>query len=388
MAELSSQIWTVDTYDEGQEFFHNKGWTDGLPVVLPTKEKVEEFLGAAGLAPDEVIGEIPERNRVITAEKAAINAVMAGCRADYFPVVVAAVRGVTAPEFEFNHLASMGSPWPVLIISGPAVTRLDLNHQAWMLGPSARANAAIGRAFSLILWNLAELRPTGVQRGTYGNPLRWNSGLIAEDPSIPNGESLREYLGHSRQESTVTVFSNCGTFTQPWIMKPDITETLQGIADAIVGGSGNFNRGVYTIVLAPPIVDRIKGSGMSLDDARTWLKEHTGRSLASLKRRGFPPAGDAHRLWGTKTAGEAGNTFYDNIVHGVTATEDHDTFIKLFGENPGMDELIFSESQLGRENDIYFVTAGADASYGCIVLSEYDVSTNPVTVPIHFPGSE
>lgn len=383
MTELTAKKWTVDSYDEGQELLHNKGWTDGLPVVLPTTSKVTALLEAAGLAPDEVIGEIPERNRVITAEKAAINAVMAGCLPEHFPVVVAAVRGVTAPEFEFNHLASMGSPWPVLIVSGPIVKELDLNHREWMLGPGGRANAAIGRAFSLILWNLAELKPTGVQRGTYGNPFRWNSGLVPEDPTIPPEDSIRVHLGFDAAQSTVTVFSNCGSFTQPWIMKPDITDTLNGIADAIVGGSGNFNRGVYTILLAPPIVDRIKGAGMTLDDARAWLKEHTGRSLASLKRRGFPPAGDAHRLWGTKTGGDTGDAFHDDIVNAVTAPEDRDVFVKLFEENPGMDELIFSESQRSRENDIYFVTAGADASYGVIVISEYDVSTNPVTVPIN-----
>lgn len=382
MTELEAKVWTVDSYDEGVELLHNKGWTDGLPVVLPTAQKVAALLEAAGLAPGEVIGEIPERNRVITAEKAAINAVMAGCLPEHFPVVVAAVRGVTAPEFEFNHLASMGSPWPVLIVSGPVVEELDLNHREWMLGPGGRANAAIGRAFSLILWNLAELKPSGVQRGTYGNPFRWNSGLVAEDPATPPGDSLREYLGFDAAQSTVTVFSNCGSFTQPWIMKPDITETLHGIADAIVGGSGNFNRGVYTILLAPPIVDRIKGAGMTLEDARAWLKENTGRSLASLKRRGFPPAGEAHRLWGTATDGDTGDAFRDNIVNAVTAPGDRDVFIKLFGENPGMDDLIFSESQRNRTNDIYFVTAGADASYGCIVISEYDVSTDPVTVPI------
>lgn len=382
MSELTAKTWSANTYEEAQELFQSKGWTDGLPVVLPTAERVEQFLAHAELNPGEVIGEIPERNRVITAEKAAINAVMAGCRPEHFPVVVAAVRGVCAPEFEFNHLASMGSPWPVLIVSGPVVQELDLNHKEWMLGPGGRANATIGRAFSLILWNLAELKPTGVQRGTYGNPFRWNSGLIAEDPTAPAGDSLREYLGYGKDDSVVTVFSNCGSFTQPWIMKPDITETLQGIADAIVGGSGNFNRGVYTIVLAPPIVDRIKGAGMSLEDARQWLLANTGRTLASLKYRGFPPAGDAHRLWATDSGIDTGDSFKDDIVNGVVAPGDADTFITLFAPNPEFDEHIFSESQRTRENDIYFVTAGADASYGCLVISEYDVSTNPVTVPI------
>lgn len=382
MALLSAEEITVDSYDEGIEYFYEKGWTDGFPVILPTPDKVQRFLDAVGLEPGAVIGDVRERHRVITAENAAINAVMAGCKPEYFPVVVAAIRAVTAPEFEFNHLASMGSPWPVLIVSGRVVKDLGLHHGGWMLGPSSRVNSTIGRAFSLALWNCAELRPSGIQRGTYGNPLRWSSGVIAEDPGVAASESLRVHLGFDEGDSTVTAISNCGSFTQPWVMKPDPVETLQALADAIVAGSGNFNRGAYTILMAPPIVERMHSAGWTFDDIREWLFENTGRSLASLKRRGFPPAGDAHRLWATDPSHASGSTFEDRVTAGAVDLEDDEVFIKIFRDNGDCDRLIWSESQRTRTNDIFLVMSGAEVSYGCIVLPEYDVSTDPVTVRI------
>lgn len=382
MTSLTSDRWSVDSYEKGLELFFDKGWTDGLPVVLPTPAKVSEFLEQVGLGPDDIVGSIPERNRELTAEKVAINAVMAGCRKEHFPVVIAAVEAVTSPQFEFNHLASMGSPTPMVVVSGPVVEELELNHQGWMLGPGSRANATIGRALSLVLWNCAELRPSGIQRGTYGNPLRWTSGFIAENPNVPQGSSLREHLGFSRDDSTVTVHSNCGSFTQVWTMKPDIEETLHAVADALVAGSGNFNRGVYMLLLAPPIAHRFAEAGWSFADIRTWLKQNSGRTLAQLKRRGFPPAGEAHRRWGSDPHAATGNPVEDAITAGVIAPEDDERFIHLFAPNGELDSLIWSESQLTRDSDVRIVLAGADVAYGVVVIPEYDVSTTPVTVKI------
>lgn len=382
MATPSATGWNVDSYEEGLELFYEQGWTDGLPVILPTPEKVASFLDYCGLAPDDVVGSIPERNRELTAEKVATNAVMAGCRKEYLPVVIAAAKGVTSPQFEFNHLASMGSPTPTLVVSGPIVKELGFNHGGWLLGPGSRVNASIGRALSLLLWNCAELRPAGIQRGTYGNPLRWASGCVAEDPDPPEPPSLRQYLGFPASDSTVTVHSNCGTYTQVWTMKSDVHDTLNAISDALVAGSGNFNRGVYIVLVAPPIVRRFARAGWKLSDIRQWLISNSGRSLADLKKRGFPPAGEAHRLWRSHGHVPTGDTTKDSIASGVVASGDETQFIKLFEPNGALDELIWSHSQLSRETDVYLVTAGADVAYGCIVMPEYDVSTAPVTVKI------
>ncbi len=382
MAALSSARWPVETYEQGVELFYEKGWTDGLPVVLPTSENVQAFLEHVQLEPTEVVGRIPERNRELTAEKVAVNAVMAGCKKEYFPVVLAAVKAVTSPKFEFNHLASMGSPTPILIVSGPIVRELGFNSEGWVLGPGSRVNASIGRALSLVLWNCAELRPSGILRGTYGNPLRWVSGCIAEDAESSGEVSLREYLGFQAADSTVTVHSNVGAFTQVWTMKPDIQDTLRALADALVAGSGNFNRGVYVVMVAPSIVRRFAQAGWALRDVREWLLTNCGRSLAQLKERGFPPAGDAHGLWGSDPHADSGDSVRDSIAAGAIAEGDEERFVHLFASNAELDKLVWSDSQLTRESDVYLVTAGADVSYGCVVLPEYDVSTTPVTVKI------
>src|ERR1051325_4621740 len=97
------------------------------------------------------------------------------------PVLVAAVEGLADPAFKFNHLASIGSPWPMVIVSGPIVRSLDMHHGRFLFGSGNRANATIGRAISLLLWNIGELRPDAIQRGSLGNPSRY-SLCIAENP--------------------------------------------------------------------------------------------------------------------------------------------------------------------------------------------------------------
>src|SRR5437867_920995 len=110
--ELRSE--QIDVADEraAMEYAWEHGWTDGLPIVAPTPERVATFLDYAKLAPDALIGEYRVRNRGITAEKVAINAVMAGCKPEYLPVVIAAIEAVTDPVFKLNHIASTSSPWP------------------------------------------------------------------------------------------------------------------------------------------------------------------------------------------------------------------------------------------------------------------------------------
>ena len=179
---LISAAYELGSAFEAIEFCFEQGWTDGLPVVPPTESAVRAFLDRSGLEPDQVLGVIPERDRAVTAEKLAINAVMAGCKPEYMPVLVAAVEALTDPAFKFNHLASLGSPWPLMILSGPIVRTLGVNYGPWVIGAGCRPNATIGRALSLVVWNCAEGRIGGIQRGSYGHPGRFNSLCIGEDP--------------------------------------------------------------------------------------------------------------------------------------------------------------------------------------------------------------
>jgi len=148
-APLSAEQIDVEDVYQAIELYYERGWTDGLPVVPPTEKRVRAFLDAAGLAPDDVLGEIPERDRVLRAELLAINAVMAGCRPEYMPILVAATEAITDPAFKFNHMASLGSPWPVFVVNGPMARTLGFNSGLYLFGPTTRANATTSRAVAV-----------------------------------------------------------------------------------------------------------------------------------------------------------------------------------------------------------------------------------------------
>ena len=210
--QLTSKRIEVADALECIEHFYRENMTDGLPVVPPTEERVQQFIAAVNMQPDTEIANIAERAARITAEKLAINAVMAGCLPEYMPVLVAAVEALADPLFKFNHLASLGSPWPMVIVSGPMVRTLGMNHGRYVFGSGNRANATIGRAISLLLWNCCELRPDAIQRGDLGNAHRY-SICIAENPDTA-WQGLNEWEGFSRETSTVTVSSGA-IITQP-----------------------------------------------------------------------------------------------------------------------------------------------------------------------------
>src|SRR5579859_4380610 len=144
---LTSRRIVLDDPAEAIEYFYQQGWTDGLPVVPPTPKRVSEFLEFSGNLPGDILGMIPARNRVITAEKVAINAVMAGCLPNYMPVIVAAIEAMSQEVFNLHGIsATTGGTAPLLIVNGPAVQQLNINFGVNCFGPGVRANATIGRA--------------------------------------------------------------------------------------------------------------------------------------------------------------------------------------------------------------------------------------------------
>ena len=158
MTSTTTAAW--DNVFEAVEALYELGWTDGLPVLPPTADKVAEFLAAAGRDGSEVVGELPERRREITAEKVAANAVMAGCRPEYMPVVLAAAQAMLAPEFNLvGPSSSMGGAATLVIVNGPIVQELGINARNNLFGPGNRANSTIGRAMRLILMNACAAIP-------------------------------------------------------------------------------------------------------------------------------------------------------------------------------------------------------------------------------------
>src|SRR2546425_8419612 len=169
-----------------QDYYEARGWTDGLPVVPATEDLVWEMLGTFGQNPAHVLGVIQPRNARVTLEKIAVNAVMAGCRPEHFPVVVAAVRAILQPEFNVAGCqATTGGAAPVIIVNGPVARQVHINGDSGCFGPGYRANAAIGRALRLVIRNVAGLISGGMDKATLATPGRCSFCFAANETRSP-----------------------------------------------------------------------------------------------------------------------------------------------------------------------------------------------------------
>jgi len=185
-------------------------WTDGLPVVPPTEVRVVRMLEGTRRSPQEVVAVIPPNQVPCTVEKAAINAVMAGCKPEYLPVVLAAVEAACMDEFCLHGvLATTYFSGPVVIVNGPVGKTIGMNSGINAFGQGNRANATIGRALQLIVRNVGGGRPGEIDRATFGNPGKYTF-CFAEDESGSPWESLSVARGFSEGASTVTLFAGDG----------------------------------------------------------------------------------------------------------------------------------------------------------------------------------
>ena len=193
---LKSSRLTIADFAEAQETYHVNGWTDGLPIIPPTADLVSACLEWALLPPEHLVGIEPVRERSITAEKLAINAVMAGCLPEHFPVVVTAFTAMLAPEFLLHGAtASTGGCAILLIVNGPIRRELEMGTTFNALGNTDRASAAVGRAIRLALINLLDVRPGEIDRSTLGHPGKFSYCLAEDDENAPWPSLGEERLG-------------------------------------------------------------------------------------------------------------------------------------------------------------------------------------------------
>ncbi|MBC8292239.1 MAG: thioredoxin family protein [Proteobacteria bacterium] len=204
---LSARRVQLAELEDEFELAHERGWSDGLPVVPPTERRVLDMLEGTERDPAEIVATVPPDLVDCTVEKVAINAVMAGCRPEYLPVVLAAVEAVCSDEFNMHGvLATTMGVGPVLIVNGPLRRRINMNSGVNVLGQGNRANATIGRALQLVIRNVGGGRPDGVDRATYGNPGKL--GLcFAEGEEDSPWQSLAVDRGFDPSANTVTVFT-------------------------------------------------------------------------------------------------------------------------------------------------------------------------------------
>jgi hypothetical protein len=295
-ATLTSQRYKVESVDAAMELCYAKGWSDGLPVVPPTEPAVRAMLEAARLAPDARIAHLSQRAVSITAEKVAINAVMAGCRPEYMPVVVAAVEGIGDPLWSYHGPGtSTGGAAVLMIVNGPIARELDINAGDNLFGPGWRANLTIGRALRLVMRNVAGSMPGLLDRGTVGHPGKL-SYVIAENEADSPWTPLHVERGFRAEQSTVTVMAA----ESPHQFYNQLSGTAEGVLTTLADSmriSGNvMGQPNYCLVIAGEHMKTIAASGWGKKEIREYVWEHTHNSHAHLKR--------THRMTGALQAGD------------------------------------------------------------------------------------
>ena len=274
------------------EALYELGWTDGLPVLPPTSEKVTEFLDAAGRDGSEIVGELPERRRQITAEKVAANAVMAGCKPEYMPVVLAAAEAMLAPEFNLvGPSSSMGGAATLVIVNGPIVQELGINSRNNLFGPGNRANSTIGRAMRLILMNACAAIPGLYDRSVIGHPGKF-SYCIAEAETETHWTPLHVERGFSPDQSAVTLFASESPRQVRSVGRPEaILYAIADVASSLgtsLSTSGSVGDPAAGIRQGETVVTIAGNSGLWKDwskaDVKAYLHAHIHRSVADFKR--------------------------------------------------------------------------------------------------------
>lgn len=266
------------TVDETQalEFMYQQGWTDGLPVVPPTPARVAAMLELVGCAADDVIGVVASRRRVLTAGVAAANAVMAGCRPEYFPLVLTALEAALDPLFNLGTVVtSTGGAALCVIVSGPLAGTIGMNARHNVLGPGNRANATIGRALRLTASNALDAKSGRLDATSIGHPGKYTL-CFAEDPPPPPWEPLRIELGYAPEDTTVTLIATEGPRQVANMLSEDPEDVLRSFvaqmncASTFIVGKG----GQCVVLLGHEHALALRTAGWTRQRVREFLFEH------------------------------------------------------------------------------------------------------------------
>jgi hypothetical protein len=267
------------------EFFLNKQWSDGLPVVTPTEERIQWMLKGTRRDPDEIIGRIPPAMVVATVRTVAIHALMAGCRPDYLPVVLGAIPLMLRDAFNMNGVqGTMHGVAPLMIVNGPYAAKIGLHGGNVCFGPGFRANASIGRAIRLMMTNLGGGIPGVASATIFATPMRYTACLTENTGRSP-WETLAVARGHAADDDVIT----CVMVESPRLCFDDVSQTpdrlLAGLASSMADiCSWNMHaRSDMVVAMGPQHAAVCSNAGMTRAEVHRSLLERAGRKVRELK---------------------------------------------------------------------------------------------------------
>lgn len=271
--KLSSRHIEPAADEDELELCFERGWTDGLPVIPPTPLRVLRMLRDCGHEADEIIGNIPPDNVPCSIEKVAINAVLAGCKPEYFPVVLASVRAALQDAFCLHGLlCTTYFSSPVMIVNGPVCRHIGMNSGINALGQGNRASATIGRALQLLVRNVGGGIPGGIDRATMGNPGKFTY-CFAEDESDADWPSLAMDRGYKRNDSVISLFAGEGL--QPILDQlsrtPESLATSMAASLRSVAHVKRFGMADAILVICPEHRRVFREAGWSKDDVKRHI---------------------------------------------------------------------------------------------------------------------
>lgn len=285
--QLASRIYEAADLEAAVDYCYTQKWTDGLPVIPPTRGAIERIVEYLRRAPSDIVGVTPPRNGVATIEKIAINCVMAGCKPAYVPVVIAAIEAMLEDRFNLNGVQTTTHGCaPLLMVSGPVVKALEFNTREGAFGHGCRASAAIGRAVRLILWNIGGGYPGEPCKTTHGHP-GYYSFCIAEDQDSNPWDPTHVDRGFNAADSVVTVTATAG----PHLIATGAgygpaQDVLCVLADDIATlGSCNVTGGELVLVMGPMAARNLANAGMSRLAVKQELMRLATRPVREVKRR-------------------------------------------------------------------------------------------------------
>ena len=270
------------------QFFLEKEWSDGFPVVTPTEERVAWMLEGMRCDPEEIIGHVPPAGEVMSVRDVAIHALMAGCRPEYLPAVIGGMRLILREEFNMGGVqCTMHGVAPIMIVNGPHAQETGLHGGNGCFGPGFRANATIGRAVRLLLMNLGAGLAGKVSATVFSSPIRYTACLTENVAHTP-WETLAVSRGYAAGDNVIT----CAMGESPRLHFDDVStepqRLLRGIADSMTS-TGSWNMWFTSdmvVAMSPQHAKLCADAGMSRADVQQRLHELAERPQSNLKRGG------------------------------------------------------------------------------------------------------